>query len=183
MNPLPRQCLPWTRHRSGHLWSESLHHRQIGNPACSRVNSEDTARTRARTGTAVGAVVTAREKPESSRQRPCCTATRKPSRWEQSRAHCQRTRLSQLRAVGSEEVPAPVQGWQNPRAGNAESQGCKQGKFRPAGKRAKEPVEGAMALAGSPPERGLASPAAEYQRGARQPQAGPGRAKQRLTLR
>lgn len=47
------------RHHSGHLWSKYLHHRQIGNPTCSRVNSEDTARTRARTGMSVGAIVTA----------------------------------------------------------------------------------------------------------------------------
>lgn len=81
-------------------------------------------------------------------------------------------RLSQLRAVRSKEVPAAMQGWQNPRAGNTESQGCKREKFRPAGKRAKEHLEGAVVLAGFPPERGLASPAAEYLRGARQPQAG-----------
>lgn len=91
-------------------------------------------------------------------------------------------RLSQLRAVRSEEVPAVVQGWQNPRAGNAALQGCKQGKFRLAGKRAKEHLEGALGGSRGSPERGLASLVAEYLQGPCQPQAGPGRAKQRLTL-
>lgn len=58
--------------------------------------------------------------------------------------------LSQLQAVGSEEVPAAVRGWQAPRSGNPESQGCRQ-----AGKRAKERLQGAASPgrpAGLPPE-------------------------------
>lgn len=55
-----------------------------------------------------------------------CPAAGQPSSWRQAGGQCQQAGLSQLQAVGSEEVPAAVQGWQAPRSGNPESQGCRQ---------------------------------------------------------
>lgn len=46
--------------------------------------------------------------------------------WKQDRVQWQQAGLSQLQAVRSEEVPAAMQGWQDSRSGNPESQGCKQ---------------------------------------------------------
>lgn len=73
-----------------------------------------------------------------------------PACGSRNRVQCQQARLSQLRAVRSEEVSAAVQGWPGARSGTPESQGCKQYKFRPAGKRARECLEGVILWAGFP---------------------------------